>query len=282
MLLMISCSTNTGKAKEHLFNAKVYYNKSEYGKASQEIQIAIRFDSTDNDIRILNAKIKSATNQDYDAIEILKLVLTKGYKVDTVNYLIENCHFSLGNYYDLQKKDEKKKIEAYEKAITYYDLTISKSPQFLDAYIQKQRTLHNLEKYDEALIILNNAISLFQDTMKLIFSRGVEKIYLGDQIGALFDLNNSIKSNKLDSTDMAYAYRFRGDLYFKKDSLDKALIDLSTSINYNPKSFLTYAERAEIYRKKNLKDKACVDYRKAADLGYVEIYKTIKEYCENK
>jgi len=151
--------------------------------------------------------------------------------------------------------------------------------QYFYAHVAKQEVLHNLNRYDEALVVLNNAINLFPDNILLICNRGVEKIYLGDLTGAMTDLNKSIQSNKLDLFGFASAYRFRGNLYLKKGNADEAIKDLTSSLKYNPKDETVLVIRAECYKEKGLKDKACEDYRKAADLGFVSIYKTIKEYC---
>ena len=78
---------------------------------------------------------------------------------------------------------------------------------------------------------------------------------------------------------MASAYRFRGILHLKKGKPDEAINDLTDALEYNPKNEYALVTRAECYKQKGLKDKACEDYRKAADLGFLSIYETIKVYC---
>jgi hypothetical protein len=44
------------------------------------------------------------------------------------------------------------------------------------------------------------------------------------------DLNKSIISTRLDSSDLANAYRFRGRIYALNDKFDQAIDDLTKAI----------------------------------------------------
>ncbi|MES2773775.1 MAG: tetratricopeptide repeat protein [Bacteroidota bacterium] len=279
VLLIVSCSMDKNKAIEHNIKAKEFYINDDIKNASSEIEIAISLDSSNLDFQITKGKILTETDNYEQAIIILKGLLSRNFKVDTVNFNIGSCYFSYGNYFSTKQDDEDKAKEFYEKAATYYNYALNTNTQYFDAYVEKQKVLHNLDHNDEALIVLNTAITLFPDSILLICNRGVEKLYLGDLTGAMTDLNNSIQSNKLDSMDFASAYRFRGNLYLKKGNSDQAISDLTNALKLNPKDEFALVTRAECYKEKGLKDKACEDYRKAADLGFVSIYKTIKEYC---
>ncbi len=153
--------------------------------------------------------------------------------------------------------------------------------QYCDAYIAKQKTLHNLNRNREALVVLNTAIKIFPNNMLLISNRGIEKLSLGDFNGAMSDLNKSIQSNELDSMDCSDAYRFRGHLHQQKSDNEIAIRDFTNAINQNPKQDLAFLSRAKCYQEMGLRDKACEDFRKAADLGYIGLYQTIQEYCGN-
>lgn len=277
--LLFSCTSDKDKAKIELSKADKFYQNKDYGNASKEIDSAFMLDSANYDILILKAKIKAGSNLNEEAIQLLKNILPKNFKTDTVYFLIGDSYFNIGYYFIAKKKDSEKATDAFQNSIKYYDSSISKNTQYFASYLGKQRALHNLGRYDEALIVLNTAISFFPDSISLIFNRGVEKSYLGDNIEAMIDINKSIQSNRLDSNDLGIAYRFRGNIYLVKDSLEKAIEDISISISYNPTDEIAYLERAEAYRAKGLKDKACEDYRKSADLGLVSVYEKIKEYC---
>jgi tetratricopeptide (TPR) repeat protein len=278
-MLLFSCSTDKKKAIEHFIKAKELYKKDDIKNASSEIDLAIKLDSSNLDFQITKAKIITETDNYELAIKILKGLSSKNFKLDTVNFNIGSCYFSYGNHFSMKQNDIEKANDSYEKAINYYNNAININTQYFEAYTFKQKVLHNLERYDEALVVLNTAINLFPDSTSLICYRGIGKMFLGDLTGAMTDLNKSIQSNKLDSLDFASAYRFRGNLNLEKGKPDEAIIDLTNALKYNPKDELALVNRATCYREKGLKDKACEDYRKAADLGFVSIYERIKEYC---
>ncbi len=278
-LLIFSCSTDKKKAIEHYLKAKELFKNDDIKNASSEIDIAITLDNYNLDFQIIKAKIVAKTDNYEQAIKILKGLSSRKFKLDTVNLMIGSCYFGYGSHFSMKQNYEDKANDYYEKALTYYNLAIDINIQYFDAYINKQKVLHNLDRFEEALVVLSTAINLFPDNMSLICNRGVEKMYLGDLTGAMTDLNQSIQSNKLDSVDFASAYRFRGDLYLKTGNAEEAINDLTNALKYNPKDEYALVGRAECYKEKGLKDKACEDYRKAADLGFVSIYKTIKDYC---
>lgn len=279
IILLFSCSTEKNKAIEHYMNAKELYKNDDIKNAISEIDLAIRLDSSNLDFQVTKAKIISETGNSELAIEILKKIASKKFKLDSVNFQIGSCYFDYGNHFLMKEGYDDEAKNAFERALNYYNKAININTQYFEAYVEKQKVLHNLERYDEAIVVLNTAINLFPDNISLICNRGVEKIYLGDLTGGLSDLNKSIQSNKLDSLDFSTAYRFRGALFLKKEKLNKAINDLTSALKYNPKDQYALATRAECYKMMGLKDKACEDYRKAADLGFVRLYEVIKEYC---
>jgi tetratricopeptide (TPR) repeat protein len=266
------------KAIEHFTKANELYEKDNIKNASSEIDLAIKLDSSNLDFQLTKAKIIAATDNFELALEILKEVSSKNFKLDTVNYLIGSFYLRYG----LDLVGDIKANDNYEKAKNFYNIAINSNMQYFDAYVGKSTALHNLERYDDALMVLNTAIKLFPDSISLISRMGTEKIYLGDLSGAMIDLNKSIQSKKLDSSSLAEAHRFRGNLYVEKGKLEEAINDYTNSIKYDGTSKLNYIARAECYKEKGLKDKACEDYRKAAELGLVFVYEIIKKYCADK
>jgi tetratricopeptide (TPR) repeat protein len=277
--MFFSCNSDKQKSIDHFNKAKECFKNKDWNNASKENDIAIKLDSSNFESIILKSKIKEETKANEEAIQILKSLLNKNYKTDTINFLIADNYFEIGNYYTFQKSDDDKMQDAYNSALTYFDKAIKINSQYIKAYDQKQKVLFNLDRFDEAVITLNNAIGIFPKNMSLISARGIVKDKLGDKTGAISDLNMAINSTKLDSMDLATALRFRGNIYFESDSLQNAIIDFTKAISYNPNDDLSFVSRGELYRKLGEKDKACDDFRKAADLGLVAIYETIKEYC---
>lgn len=279
--LLFSCTNAKKDAKEHLAKATDFFKKEDYSNATMEVEAAFKLDSTNYDIHILKAKILNKSNHFEDAIEILQSQIPKNFKQDTVNFLIGDSYFDIGFYHTSQEFDNEKKTIAFNNAIKYYDYGLKHNAQYYNCYLGKQRALHNLGNYDKALITLNSALLVFPDSTDLVFSRGVEKNYMGDKTGAMSDLNSSIRSNKLDSITLSDAYRFRGYIYFDKGDNEEAISDLTIAISYDPKNELAYLARAGMYKSQGAKDLACEDYRKCGDLGYVAVYKIIEEYCGN-
>jgi tetratricopeptide (TPR) repeat protein len=281
-ILFFSCSTDKKKAIEHYIKAKESLKNDNIKNASSEIDLAIKLDSSNLDFQILKAKIIKKTGN-YDlAIRILKGLSTRNFKLDTVNFNIGSCYLSYGSHFITKLKDQEKSKICYKKAHDYFNKAINLNTQYFNAYVGKQQVLHNLDRHDEALVFLTSAIKLFPDSTSLICYRGIEKMFLGDLTGAITDLNKTILSNKLDSLDFSTAYRFRGMLYLEKGETDEAINDLTSALKYNPNNERALFTRAICYKAMGLKDKACEDYRKAAELGFVILYETIKEYCVDK
>ncbi len=280
-IILSACTSDKKKALEHFIKSKDFLKNDDIRNASMEIELAIELDSSNLDFQIIKAEIIEKTDNYEKAIKILKKLLTKNFKSDTVNYKIGICYFGYGRYFEMTQNDNEKCNSAYENALIYFDNALTCNMYYCDAYIEKQKILHNLNRSSEALAVLNTAIKIFPDNLQLICNRGVEKWSLGDMNGALTDLNKSIQSKELDSMDCSSAYRFRGHLYQQKGEFEIAIRDFTNAISQNPKEDLAFLSRAKCYQEMGLRDKACEDFRKAADLGYIGLYQTIQEYCGN-
>lgn len=281
-ILLYSCQSNKKDAISHYRNSQFFLTSKDIVNASKEIEMAFALDSNNYDFTILKAKIKIEENLLEESTNILKSLSNTEFKQDTVNFLIGDNYFQLGNFFTFQKKDDQKAKEAFENSLEFYDKTIKINSQYFDAYFHKQKALYNIEKYDEAIITINNGLKLFPNNQILIFARGVSKNELGDNLGAQTDLNTAIESKKLDSLNLSTAYRFRGQIYAQMDSLNNSLLDFTKAIEYNPKNDIAYSSRGDTYRLLKNQEKACADYRKAANLGQVTVYEDIKKYCNSK
>jgi Tfp pilus assembly protein PilF len=280
MMMAVSCNFNKKEAKMHFEKSEAYFNKKDWNNASKEIEIAIKLDSANLESFYLKAKILSKSELYDEAIKALSHLISKNYKSDSVNFLIAKCYFNKSSYYHTKEYNSNKKDEALKTSLTYIDEAIKINRYYFDAHNLKQRTLFNLNSFEQTIIALNNALNIFPNDMRLVFSRGVVKEKLGDKSGAIIDLSTSINSNKLDSFDLSTAYRFRGLIYSNIDSLQNGIDDCTKSIQFDPESELSYLVRAGCFRKLGQMDKACEDYRKSADFGYIPAYEFIKQYCE--
>jgi tetratricopeptide (TPR) repeat protein len=244
-----------------------------------EIEKALTIDSLNMEFLLTKAKILSAMEADNQSIQILKPLLEKGYKSDTISYLIAINYFNKGENFQSKLNNKDSANKQYREALNYFSNSINLNSQYYKAYLGKIIVLHNLNMYDQALLSIFNAINKFKDKMELVAYRGTEKYSLNDYTGAIYDLDVAIDSKKLDSFTLAKAHRFRALSYWKIENHELAIRDFSEAIKYNPKDYYLYFGRGRCYRDKGLKNYACEDFRKAADLGYIGLYEMISEYC---
>jgi tetratricopeptide (TPR) repeat protein len=278
-LFTIGCSNSKRDADEHYLKANQLLNTKDYKNASFEIERALKIDSLNPEYLFTKAKILYEIYNYNESTNIFHSLLDFKYKMDTVSYFIGLNYFARGGDFSIKLELDDSTNKSYNDALKYLNNTININSRYYDAYLYKYKTLHNLEKHDEALITLMTATNLFKDEIALILFRGVEKYALKDYIGAATDLTNSIKSNKLDSLDFATAYRFRGLCFYERKEYDNSITDFSKAIQYDKNNFYVYYGRGLCYQSKGLKAQACSDFRKAADLGYVGLYDIIAKYC---
>lgn len=274
-----SCNNESKQAAKHYDGAKTYLQAGDLENALNEINKALSIENTNPQFLYLKAFILNASMDYSGSINILNKLVEQNYHLDTVYFHIGQNHFDIGSHYREKVGSEDLAKTSYEECIAYYSRALDINPMYYNAYIGKQRALHNIGKYEEALITLNTASNLFKDSLSLICYRGVEKLSLGDVNGALYDLTNSINSSKIDSADKSIAYRFRGNLLSQQKKYDDAIVDYTKALDLNPNNTLCYANRADCYYSLGLYDLACIDLRKAADLGFVNLYEEIKEIC---
>lgn len=282
LLVLFSCGCNSGKKDSiiHYKKAQILIEKKKYAEALNQIDSAIVLDSANLDFYLLKGKVLAHFDHYEQAIRLYYFVANKNYKLDTVHNLIGKCYVNYGNY-EYKQNEFVQSDRLFELAIKSYDSALDNNIQYLDVYIGKTTALHNLNRFDEALITLNSAYNIFPDSMQIICIRGVEKLSVGDYEGALKDLNQAISSNELDSANFSLAYRFRAILFKNQHLLDKAISDFTCALKYDANEPYVLVGRAECYKQLGLKDKACDDFRKAAELGYVSVYEIIEDYCNH-
>jgi len=279
IFIFYSCKTENEMAEEQYKKAYLSFMNEDYGDANEKITKAIALVQDNQDYYLLSARIKMDSKRFEESIAILSNLNDSGFKKDTVNFYLGKAYFafSIEEYEKTGNKNVKK--DYLKKSIPFLDYTLNQDIQFYKAYIYKFKALHNLGDYSNAINTINNGLKIFPDSISLINYRGIEKVFLGDLIGAQTDINLSINSQKLDLFNLAESYRFRGLIYTKLDSIKLAIEDLSTSISYDSNNATTFINRADLFRHQNEINKACKDYRKAADLGAISAFEEIKKYC---
>jgi Flp pilus assembly protein TadD len=73
---------------------------------------------------------------------------------------------------------------------------------------------------------------------------------------------------------------YRGIAKYQLNQVDAAIADFSLAITLVPKSGEAWYLRGVAYYKQQKKEEACLEWSKAGELGYMEAYTLIKEYCQ--
>lgn len=153
----------------------------------------------------------------------------------------------------------------------------------------------NLGDYKGAMEDFNKAIEYDSTHWHVYISRGDLKLELGDYRGALNDYNTAVRiSGIVDGDNEPFIYSIfpfllnRAFAKLKLGDFKGVIEDCNKSIeNYprNNKNLLSNWEALSYYyrgfAKYNLgnSNSACIDWSKAGELGYMEAYEAIKEYC---
>lgn len=171
----------------------------------------------------------------------------------------------------------------HEVSISYYDKAIEYS-EYYSYYFNKAEALIRLNKPNEALEVINDAISKYSDNAELFFKR--HQIYN--------HLNNKIKSNNdlktaysLDSKDPDILLDM-GVLYADNNEIDKAFITYQAALQNGIDADLVYTNIGNIYSTNPMRyDSAAYYYKKAIELNpekagyyfnYGNLFKKLKEY----
>jgi lipoprotein NlpI len=92
----------------------------------------------------------------------------------------------------------------------------------------------------------------------------VGRTYSNDQ--QIAGCTASINSGRESRQNLAVSYYNRGNAYFKKGDLDRAIADYNEAIRLNPKDFDNFTNRGLVYMHKGDFDRAIADYNEAIRL----------------
>ena len=160
-------------------------------------------------------------------------------------------------------------LENYEQALSVINQAISLVPNNPNYYNEKYVVLSRLKRYDEGLAAITQAIDL-APRAAWYFNRGNLYYNLQKYDLALSDWNKAIKINP----NYAEAYVNRGNLYSDLQKYDLALSDYSKAIDINRNDAEAYYNRGLLYYNQRKYDLALSDYSKAIDINpnYAEAY----------
>ncbi|MGV8025026.1 MAG: tetratricopeptide repeat protein [Anaerolineaceae bacterium] len=146
-------------------------------------------------------------------------------------------------------------FEKYEKTLN----TINRSQTLTGRGV----TYRLMDKYQEALSDLNQAIKINSNSSWAFANRGVTYRCLNNYVNAFADFDHAIE------LDPRYSWAIiqRGDTHRMNGSYDKALKDFNLALELDDKDSWTYACRGEAYRSNKQYEEAIRDFNRAIELS---------------
>lgn len=130
------------------------------------------------------------------------------------------------------------------------------------------------KEYQKALNSFNKAIEIHPSLKDVYVFKGTCNTHLNNTSQAMQDYNKAISLDPISD----FAYQSRGSLKSNLNDYRGALQDYNIAISLNPISNYYYIRGLIKIQSKDL-DGACLDFSKAGELGYMEAYTAINDYC---
>ena len=139
--------------------------------------------------------------------------------------------FNLGNSYANQKNTSK--------ALEFFEMTISKAPDYIDAYIKKGELLTELKLHKEAINCFKIALKINPKNLKILNGIGVNLLDLGKANDSLVYFKKCIKINK----NIAVFYNNYGLAEHKLNNFKTSIENFNKCINKSPSTGYFYSNR---------------------------------------
>jgi tetratricopeptide (TPR) repeat protein len=206
-------------------------------------------------------------------IAILAFISWKGIKGLITEYkadLKKSAEDEMSKYQADLKKDAEVETSKYqadlkkdaEKAAKEYEDNLKRDVIVYD-FFSKGNFEANNKKYDVAINMYNQVITLNPDIEEVYVNRGSAYDYLEKYDEAIADYNKAIELNP----KFALAYNNRGNAFNKLKQYDNAFKDYITAIELNPKFALAYFNRGHTFSDLHQYDNAIKDYIKAIEFN---------------
>ena len=152
-------------------------------------------------------------------------------------------------------------------AIRDYSKAIELEPDHVNAYVNRGVAFNDKQDREKAIADYSKAIELDPKQTQAFYNRAVAYTAMQTFDKALPDLNKFIDSGEPPPLMLSDAYLNRGIVQYYLGDIEKAVADMSKSIELNPKQVNAYRGRAMLYREQKKDDLADADEKKAAELS---------------
>jgi len=163
----------------------------------------------------------------------------------------------------------------YLHALQLFDEAIQADENYAMAYLKRAQVHLIKDDYESAYYDLNRFLEF--DTLVSLgyIQRAVIRYRVTDYYGALGDCNKAIEADP----NSVEALQLRSRILMQFGNNPGAYDDLSQAISLNGKDQKSYLLRGDVYMRMADTDAACTDYSKAAELGSMQAYKRLVDYC---
>jgi tetratricopeptide (TPR) repeat protein len=162
--------------------------------------------------------------------------------------------------------DEYRGKGLYEMAIAQYTKAIEKNPKYHRAYTSRGLVycLHIHDLYEEAFLDFSKAIELCPCDPLSFHGRGLVHYIREDYDAALSDFSRVLELNPKWSVTL---YRINGEIYLKTSQFNKAVVEFTKAIEFNPDQATIYRDRALALFHLKEYERALQDVRIAQQMG---------------
>ena len=164
----------------------------------------------------------------------------------------------------IRADNNQEKVEFYKKGLEVY-------PNHLTIVALLASTYVSIGEMSQANSLYDAAIMDTEDNQAKDLILAQKYKFNGDFPSAIKVLTNLLGQPLSSKEPRAWLLYFRGECYFLNKDYEKALIDLTESIDIKPE-MLVYEQRAEVYNSLGMNDLADKD-RHAAKIGYDAVIK---------
>jgi tetratricopeptide (TPR) repeat protein len=152
-------------------------------------------------------------------------------------------------------------------AIRDYNKAIELNPEHANAYVNRGVAYNDKQDREKAIADFTKAIEVDPNQIQAYYNRAVAYTAMQAFEKAMPDLNRYIEAGGINPAALSDAYLNRGIVQYYAGDLDKAIADMSKSIELNSGQINAYRGRAMLYREQNKNDLAAADEKKAEELS---------------